>query len=113
MQQNRDLSFDAFRGIAIIAVVAAHASGTALSQGYLSIDKWNYFFLLAYVQLLLFTVPALVFMAGYWSAKRPIKSLQDYKTFLIRKLSRVLIPYLFWSLVILGYAGFKVRQVKG
>ncbi len=113
MQQNRDVSFDAFRGLAIAAVVAAHTTGTVFSEGYSSVgSKWNFFLLLAYVQILLFTVPALIFMTGYWSAKRPINSLQDYRIFLTKKLSRVLIPYLFWSLVILGYSAIKTQQIN-
>lgn len=111
MQQDRDLSFDAFRGLAMAAVVAAHGLGTVYQGDYSSIGKWNFYFLLAYVQPLLFTVPALFFMSGYWSSKRPINSLGDYRAFLAKKLSRVLIPYLFWSLVILGYGAVKTRSI--
>jgi len=105
------MSFDAFRGLAMIAVIAAHASGAAYSGEYSSTGKWNFFFLLTYVQLLLFAVPALVFMSGYWSSKRPIESLQDYRIFLIRKLSRILIPYLFWSFILLGYAAVRTQNI--
>jgi len=111
MQQDRDLSFDVFRGLAMAAVVAAHGFGTVYPDDYSSIGKWNFYFLLAYVQPLLFTVPALFFMSGYWSSKRPINSLRDYRFFLARKLSRVLIPYLFWSLVILGYGAVKTQRL--
>ena len=34
MQENRDLSFDAFRGLAIIAVVAIHAAYLGGSVGF-------------------------------------------------------------------------------
>ncbi len=111
MQQDRDLSFDAFRGLAMAAVIAAHGFGTVYPDGCPSIGKWNFYFLLAYVQPLLFTVPALFFMSGYWSSKRPISSLRDYRGFLARKLSRLLIPYLFWSLVILGYGAVKTEKL--
>jgi peptidoglycan/LPS O-acetylase OafA/YrhL len=88
MQKTRDLSFDSFRGLAIIAVVAIHATylgGSPYSLGFLP-----------YRQLLNAAVPALFFMSGYWSSKKPIKSLADYKTFLKRRLSRIFVPYLFW-----------------
>jgi surface polysaccharide O-acyltransferase-like enzyme len=112
MQCKRDLSFDVFRGFAIIAVVAAHGLGTVYSSDNLSIGKWNFNFLLAYVQLLLFCVPVLFFMSGYWSSKRPVKSLSDYGFFLKKKLSRILIPYLFWSLMLLGCSAIITHRVN-
>ncbi|MCJ7655830.1 MAG: acyltransferase, partial [Dehalococcoidia bacterium] len=101
MQKDRDLSFDAFRGLAIIAVVAIH------SWIYPTTGVWNLFFIVTYRQLLNFAVPAFIFISGYWISKKPIKSLEDYKTFLIRRLPRVLIPYFFWSLILLGYEAIK------
>lgn len=112
MQKDRDLSFDAFRGIAIITVVAIHAGAGDFSWLYSSIGKWNYRFLFTYLQLLFFAVPTLIFMSGYWSSKRPIKSLGDYKTFLTRKLPRILIPYLFWSFVSFGYGVVKTHDIN-
>jgi membrane-bound acyltransferase YfiQ involved in biofilm formation len=56
-------------------------------------------------------VPALFFMSGYWSSKKPIKSLADYKTFLKRRLSRIFVPYLFWSFTLLGYSFFKSGEI--
>jgi surface polysaccharide O-acyltransferase-like enzyme len=51
-------------------------------------------------------------MSGYWSSKRPIESLEDYKAFLARKLPRILVPYLFWSLVLFGYRSIKANDVN-
>ena len=112
MQKDRDLSFDAFRGAAIIAVVAIHTSATGFSWRYSATGEWNFFFLVAYRQLLSFAVPAFLFISGYWSSKKPIKSLGDYKTFLIRRLSRILIPYFFWSFILLGYEAIKTHDVN-
>ncbi len=94
MQKNRDLSFDAFRGVAIIAIVATHVtSGSLADNGYL----------IAYHQLFHFGVPAFLFISGYWLSLKPINSLKDYELFLRKRLSRILIPYLVWSIVIIGY----------
>jgi len=112
MQKDRDLSFDAFRGVAIIAVVVIHASGAGFSFRYSPTGRWNFIFIASYLQLLLFAVPVLIFMAGYWSSKSPIKSLQDYKVFLARKLPRILIPYLFWSFILLGYVAVRTQDVN-
>ncbi len=103
MAEDRDLSFDAFRGFAIIAVVAIHAAFGVFSQEHLPTKSWNFLFLFACFQLLEFAVPAFLFISGYWLSKKPINSLEDYKVFMIKRLSRVLIPYLFWSCLLLGY----------
>lgn len=107
MQKERDLSFDAFRGLAIIAVVAIHATSSGYSCGYR-----NLHFIVVYRQLLNFAVPAFLFISGYWLSRKPIKSLEDYKSFLIRRLSRILIPYLFWSSILIGHALIKTHDIS-
>lgn len=102
-QEDRDLSFDAFRGCAIIAVVAIHAIPWQLYRNYVA---------LSYRQLLNFAVPAFLFISGYWLSKKTIRSWEDYKSFLQRRFSRILVPYLFWSLVYLGYEALKIYDVS-
>ncbi len=108
MQKDRDPSFDAFRGVAIIAVVAIHA-GTGFSWP--TTGGWNLFFIVTYRQLLNFAVPAFIFISGYWMAKKPIRSLKDYRLFLMGRFSRILIPYFFWSLILLGYEAIKTHDI--
>jgi surface polysaccharide O-acyltransferase-like enzyme len=105
MPKDRDLSFDAFKGFAIIAVVAIHAINPNVSPYSLAY--------LLYRQSLNFAVPAFFFISGYWSSKRPIKSLGDYKAFLKRRLLRILVPYLFWSSMLLGYSVISTRDING
>ncbi|MDD5328330.1 MAG: acyltransferase [Phycisphaerae bacterium] len=112
MQKDRDLSFDAFRGAAIIAVIAIHASATGFSWRHSTAGEWNFFFLITYRQLLSFAVPAFIFISGYWSSKEQIRSLRDYKTFLMKRLSRVLVPYFLWSFILLGYEAVKTYDVN-
>ena len=105
MQENRDLSFDAFRGLAIIAVVAIHAiyfGGSPYSSGFLY-----------YRQLLNFCIPVFFFISGYWASRKPIDSLAGYKALLWKRLSRIFVPYLFWSSLILGYSAVKTGEVDG
>jgi surface polysaccharide O-acyltransferase-like enzyme len=99
--KDRDASFDALRGIAIIAVVAMHAIPWQEYQDYV---------ILSYRQLLNFAVPVFLFISGYWSTKKPISSLEDYKQFLIKRFLRVLIPYLFWSVIYLAYEDIKTHS---
>ena len=105
IQENRDLSFDVFRGLAIIAVVAIHAiclGGSPYSGGFVY-----------YRQLLNFCVPAFFFISGYWASRKQIERLTEYKVFLWRRISRVLFPYLFWSSVVIGYSVVKTHNFNG
>lgn len=99
--KDREASFDALRGIAIIAVVAMHA---------IPWQQYTNSVGLSCRQLLNFAVPAFLFMAGYWSAKKPISSLEDYKQFLIKRFLRIAIPYLFWSVIYLSYEDIKIHD---
>lgn len=98
MNKNRDLSFQAFRGIAIICVVAIHS---IVDFGKFSSDSWNFYFLFIYRQFLNFAVPAFLFVSGYFVANENFSSLQEYMVFLNKRLKKVLIPYFFWSLLII------------
>jgi probable poly-beta-1,6-N-acetyl-D-glucosamine export protein len=109
IQENRDLSFDAFKGLAIIAVIAIHAAEFGLRKQP-STGEWN-FSLVAYQQLLFFAVPAFVFVAGYWMSQKTIVSLKEYKFFLARRLSRILIPYLLWSFVCIVFTAIRTHHV--
>jgi peptidoglycan/LPS O-acetylase OafA/YrhL len=80
------MSFEGLRGIAIIAVIAIHASG------YLPTNE----LVIGFRQLLNFAVPAFVFISGYW-----IGEIRDYRAFVSKRLTRILIPYLFWSLLVI------------
>jgi surface polysaccharide O-acyltransferase-like enzyme len=102
-RKERDASFDAFRGLAIIAVVALHVF---LLAGY-----WGPGCLF-YCQLCNFPVPAFLFISGYWISRTPIKSLSDYKVFLSRRLKRVLVPYLFWSSLFIANAAFRAGGIS-
>ena len=63
MQKDRDTSFDAFRGIAIIAVTAIHAIDSDFSRRHSLTGEWNFFFLVTYRQLLNFAVSVFIFIS--------------------------------------------------
>jgi surface polysaccharide O-acyltransferase-like enzyme len=44
-------------------------------------------------------------------SKKPVQQPRDYKAFLIRRFSRILIPYFFWSVVFWGYEVAKTHNV--
>ncbi len=101
--QDRDVSFDAFRGVAIIAVVAIHAIPWQLYR----VET-----VLSYRQLLNFAVPAFLFISGYWMSKKPIRTLDDYFNFLRKRFLRVFVPYLLWSLVFIGYNTIRTHDIN-
>jgi len=101
-QKDRDFSFDAFRGLAIIAVIGIHV---IYLGGY-----WGSS-LIFYCQLFSFGVPVFLFTSGYWTSQKPIKSLKEYKVFLSKRLTRIFIPYLFWSFLFLAYAVIRTGDI--
>ncbi|BAY25195.1 hypothetical protein NIES2100_50010 [Calothrix sp. NIES-2100] len=96
--KNKDLSFQAFRGLAIIAVVAIHASGINDET------EWNYGFSMIFRQFVNFVVPVFIFISGYFTPIYEFTKLSDYLDFYQKRLSRILIPYVVWcALIILFY----------
>jgi surface polysaccharide O-acyltransferase-like enzyme len=112
MRKYRDIPFDAFRGIAIIAAIAIHAAYMSFSIRNTPKGEWNFSFLVAYCQLLNFCIPAFFFISGYWMSKKSIESLEEYKTFLRGRLLRILIPYFSWSVLLLGYAAVREHEIN-
>lgn len=95
----RDLAFEAFRGLAIAAVVLGHAQAPTLqSFPYDPSGQGNFYFTLCLRQVLKFAVPCFLFVSGYWLAHARIESWGDYRAFLRKRVSRIAIPYLGWSL---------------
>lgn len=63
--------------------------------------------------MLNFAVPSFIFMSGYWMAKKTEGITgADYINFLRRRLLRVMIPFLFWSLVYFSYAVAKMHDIN-
>ena len=111
MQQVREISFDALRGVAIIAVVAIHSLGYSLMNVKFEPNVWSYNLAIACRQLLNFAVPAFIFISGYWTQNN-ISSGKEYEAFLKRRIPRVLVPYIFWSLIILSIFSFSGNSIN-
>jgi surface polysaccharide O-acyltransferase-like enzyme len=97
----RNNAFDIFKGLAIIAVIAIHASSSGWSWFQNNNYEWNFYFTLIVKQLYVFAVPSFFFMAGYFLVKKGAALKVDYKVFISKKLKRVLIPYVLWSMIIM------------
>lgn len=92
-QTTRNNYWDAWKGIAILAVVFIHASG---STSTFEKDSFNWSFGLVFRQFIDYAVPLFFAIAGYFSlAKEKTSALDYYK----KRLLKILPPYLIWTLV--------------
>lgn len=87
--------FDILRAIAIVGVVAIHASGTGLQ---FDADSINFHFTFLWRNLLNFAVPLFLAISGFFLVRKRFAGLSDYAAFLKKQLPRVYIPVLSWSL---------------
>ena len=85
--------WDNWKGIAIIAVVAIHASGSTerFQEG-----SFNWDFGLIIRQLINFAVPMFLAISGYFSAKSSDK---DPISYYKNRLFKIASPYLFWTAI--------------
>jgi len=89
------------RVVALLAVITLHTSAVLLSQyGKVPFNNW----LAAdfYNALVRFAVPVFVMVTGALSLHREY----EITSFLKKRLSRIVPPFLFWSLVYIGYSWY-------
>lgn len=88
--------WDNWKGLAIIAVVAIHATNTAsFAEG-----SFNWLFGLTFRQLINFAVPVFFALAGYFSVKNFGGNLKNYYK---KRLFRILIPYAVWTAIFIFF----------
>ncbi|MDB5157092.1 MAG: hypothetical protein JWR50_1799 [Mucilaginibacter sp.] len=103
--QNLDW-INSLRLIALFAVIMLHVSAIPLGQyGHIPINEW----LVAdfYNALVRFAVPVFVMITGALTLHREY----ELSAFLKKRLSRVVVPFLFWSLVYVWYAWYNEELV--
>lgn len=106
--RKRDIYFDQLRGIAIVAVVLIHTTGT---MSLFTKDNWNFQFLFGFRQILNFAVALFIFLSGYFLSQKNIKNNKDYFVFLNKQLPKVLLPYLFYTTLIIVFGIFRSRNI--
>jgi surface polysaccharide O-acyltransferase-like enzyme len=93
--------FDVLRGLAIIAVIAIHASRTGIQSGE---DSINFYVAILWKNIWSYAVPLFISISGYFLAKKSFYQWHDYFAFLGKQIPRVYLPMFFWSLVFLSVA---------
>jgi surface polysaccharide O-acyltransferase-like enzyme len=97
---------NSLRLIALLAVIVLHVSAIPLGQyGHVPLNTW----LIAdlYNALVRFAVPVFVMITGALLLHREY----ELGSFLKKRLSRVVVPFLFWSLVYVGYSWYNEELV--
>jgi len=121
-----------FNGLAIVCVVCNHAAGWGLMaladwadrSGYGLVSASYYSVLLAVKCLTSFSVPAFLFVSGFFVAYAARGSQATWNWKMVRvRLKNILVPYLIWSIVVFAIdalqgitytpAGYVVRLVLG
>ena len=93
MGKNREIGI--LRGIAICAVVAIHTFSIATTNVQVGVASWAY---QIFHNLIQFAVPCFIFISAILLSY-PLKDKElDLKKFYIKKIYRIVIPYLLWTL---------------
>ena len=108
--KSRDDSFDVLRGVAIIAVIAIHATTMELVEPNTKNSFTNLYFLLMIRQCYNFAVPSFLFVSGFFIGRRSQPDVENYGRFLLRRLKQVLVPYFVWSLSLLAYGAVRTGE---
>lgn len=103
----RVTAFDGFRGVSIVFVVIAHAAGYGWEFQAQPGGQVNFYFSLAMRNLALFSLPMFLFVSGYWLASVKIASRAEYNDFMRKRVARIAIPYLFWSVLLVAWQAFR------
>ena len=99
-QQNIDWIKN-LRVVALLAVITLHTSAVLLSQ-YGKVPHADWFAADFYNAMVRFAVPVFVMVTGALSLHREY----EITGFLKKRLSRIVPPFLFWSLVYIGYSWY-------
>jgi surface polysaccharide O-acyltransferase-like enzyme len=110
MSKSRFLGIDCFRGLAAFAVVMIHAGGEIIysESGTLQPDLG----VKILVQACQFAVPFFLATSFYFTVWKLLKAPEQFsqKDFLSTRVSRLLIPYLLWSLIYFAFRALKAIQ---
>lgn len=94
--QERWPAFDELRGLAIIGVIAIHAASHDAEKAATSAQYWA---LAAQTMLGRFAVPSFLIISGFFVSYKERSGADDIRNMMVRRLQRVVPPYLIWSSV--------------
>jgi len=108
----RVAGYDALRALAATAVIAIHvmAAGIAVTHAPVVPGTGLY----ATYTFIWFATPAFAFLTGalIWAPRRPVTTWSEYRTFLRRRATVVLFPYLFWTAFYILYGRYTPTELR-
>ena len=107
----RDTGFDALRGVAILGVVLIHSTRSGYVWQQTAEGAGNFYYTIFFRQFLNFSIPAFLFLSGYFAA-RSAAAQTGYIMVTKKRLMRVLIPYLVWSVAVLTISGLLSGKIS-
>lgn len=102
--KNRITYFDSLKGIAIIGVVFIHTLKYE--------DKSFIDFSIIFRQLINFSVPLFLALSGFFLAETKIKNKEEYFLFLKKRIPRVYLPYLIWSILYISIEIILLKKIN-
>ncbi len=108
--KKRNVAFDAYRGIAIFFVVLAHSVGYGWDFIHHDSGQWNFYWSVFLRQVMLCALPAFLFVSGYWLGNIEFPTWASYGQFLRKRVSRVAIPYVLWSVVFYTFYAWRAHD---
>ncbi len=109
----RITAFDGYRGIGIILVVVAHAAGLGWGFQGEPGGAFNFYYSVFMRVIVLCALPIFLFASGYWFANVEVHSTAEYFAFLRKRVSRIAVPYLLWSVVFLSWTSIRTGFSPG
>ena len=97
MTKNRVFYFDALRAMAIIGIVFCHVSVPFVSQ---NLNNSNLYAVAFFDCFRDFSIPIFVMLSGILLLNRT----ESFKIFFKKRLSRLLIPFVFWAIIYILYS---------
>lgn len=106
LKKHYNSSVDTLRILAILAVITIHTTTRTLEAGKYDLGKFPFTYL--FHELASFAVPLFFLISGF-VLELTYKETLDYKTYIKKRASRIVLPFLFWS--IFYYLMFPMTQI--
>ncbi|MBI1318112.1 MAG: acyltransferase family protein [Candidatus Hydrogenedens sp.] len=104
-------AFDAYRGMAIVLVVFAHCAGLGWEYQHVEGGALNFGWSVAIRNLALCSLPMFLFVSGWLLGKVRCATWGEYGSYLSKRVSRVAIPYLVWSVFFIALGALRDRSL--
>lgn len=109
---SRVVAYDSMRVLAAVAVVAIHVMAAGMPARGVGAEATPWLF--NTYTFIWFATPTFAFLTGalVWAPRRPVRGWGEYRSFLRRRASIVLVPYLFWTAFYIWYGRYTPVELR-